>query len=159
MTAGWVDDLPGVVSEAPIDHTLTEAGWAHHPETFTIREAARATGLSRASITSLCRRDLVDAVLVDGWWLLDGQSLRVWCARPAMLQRRGAQRRLDSWPLLRQIELAGGRRACGVDQNSAEDKALDRATREGSLTVRAADHLAVRVLRRSLWELWPSYDV
>lgn len=126
-----------------------------HPPavTYTLAEAARAAHLSRSSVTSLCRRGVIDAVQVDGWWLLDGASLTAWLERPTVVRRRGS-RRLDAWPLLRQVELAGGRAACGVERNTAEDKALDRAAIEGTLTVRAADQLAVRLLGLTPWEVW-----
>lgn len=65
-----------------------------------------------------------------------------------------SRRHLPSAPLLRQIELRGGPAACGVRQNSREQKALERAQRHGWLTVRAADELAVRLLGELPCELW-----
>jgi hypothetical protein len=63
-------------------------------------------------------------------------------------------RRLAAGPLLRQIALRGGDAACGVRAGSAEQKALERAREDGTLTLWAADRLAVRLLGLTIWDIW-----
>jgi hypothetical protein len=65
--------------------------------------------------------------------------------------------RLDARPLLRQIELLGGFAAVGAARDSAERRLLERAEREGYLSLEAADRIAVRLLHMPAISLWPDY--
>lgn len=121
------------------------------PVTYTTAEAAAAAGVTRKTATKWASSGQVDAVQVDGLWLVDGGSLLAYAGRPrpprpARSASRTAEPRVPAEPLLRQLHLRGGPAACGVQAHSAEEKALERARTEGSLTVWAADQLAVRVL-------------
>ncbi|KAA1426457.1 helix-turn-helix domain-containing protein [Nocardioides antri] len=61
--------------------------------------------------------------------------------------------RVPAAPLLRQIELASlAGRMASLDEQ--EQKAIERARHEGTLTIRAADQLAVRLLGLTLWDLY-----
>ena len=62
--------------------------------------------------------------------------------------------RLPAAPLLRQVALRGGPRAVGVRQSSAEEQALLRAQRSGTVTVKMGDRLAVKLLGLTAYELW-----
>jgi excisionase family DNA binding protein len=143
--------------EQPIPYALTERGWtAVRVEALTAGEAADRLGVRTAQVARLATRGELEGVKVEGQWLIDGASVAAYDAvrgqrRPT---RWVAAPRLPAGPLLRQIELRGGVAACGVEANSTEEKAIGRAQDEGSLTLRAADHLAVRVLRMTPLELW-----
>ncbi len=77
-----------------------------------------------------------------------------WAAVRAATAPRTAPR-VPAGPLLRQIALRGGEAACGVRHRSAEQKSLERARLEGSITLWMADRLAVRLLGLTVWDLWP----
>lgn len=146
--------------EQPIAYELTEAGEAAVAAatgavvTYTAAEAAKASGAGRDIICSLARRGLVDAVKVDGQWLIDGGSLHEYWRRTTPGPPAGpGQRRLPAAPLLRQIELAGGDDVIGVRQHTAEKRMLERARYEGTVTLWAADHMAVK-LGLTVWDLW-----
>ncbi len=62
--------------------------------------------------------------------------------------------RIPAAPLLRQVELHGGRAHLGLNERTAASRAFDRARREGSLTLDAADQLAVLVLGMHPIEIW-----
>lgn len=140
--SAWVDDL-----DDPIDYLLTDAGWeAAGPSTLTLGEASTSSGLAPAYVGRLVRLGQVEGVEVDGQWLVDGASLATFMVG-----------RVPAAPLLRQVMLRGGDAACGVGMRSTEARALWRAREWGHLTEAAADKLACRVLRMSVWELWPTY--
>lgn len=61
---------------------------------------------------------------------------------------------VDAEPFLRLLDAWGGAQALGVQQHSAEERAIERARRDGHLTVWAADRLAAKVLRVSACEVW-----
>lgn len=129
-------------------------------ETFTVTEAALRFRVSKALLTQLARDGLVDAVKVDGRWLYDGADVAAHVARrrardASRVQDGTAVPRVDARPLLRQIELRGGPAAVGVRQHSADEKALERAQRDGWLSPELADRLAIRLLGLTMWELWP----
>ena len=63
-------------------------------------------------------------------------------------------RRLPAEPLLRRVAARGGGAACGTKLDGAVEQALQRARREGTVTVYAADLLAVRLLNLTPWEVW-----
>lgn len=141
--------------EEPIGYALTGAGWAatRAPVTLTTSEAAAYAGRARSGILELAKSGRVEAVQVDGRWLIDGASLDAYLASP---RRPHEARRLPAGPLLRQVTSRGGDAACGVFAHSAEQKALERARKDGTVTIWMADHLAVRLLGLTLWELWPA---
>lgn len=140
-----------------------EGRWAvraagQEPVTLTASEAAVVGKVTNRQISALARTGQIDAVKVDGQWLIDGASLAAYRERrPHRLLRGGKpkQRRLPAAPLLRQIELAGGVTALRSQRRDADLALVERAAREGSLTVWTADHLAVSLLGLTLWELWP----
>lgn len=135
---------------------------ASPPATYVIREAARAYGVGSDRIARLALAGKVEAVKVDGMWLIDGESLARHLAgsrRPTQPPRPRPPTSFDATPLLRQIELRGGAAACGVAPRSAEERALERARHDGWLTPYAADHLAIKVLGLTLWELWDLTNV
>ncbi|GEP38587.1 hypothetical protein NPS01_22500 [Nocardioides psychrotolerans] len=145
--------------EQPIDYALTNAGWAaaRTPVTLTISEAVAYAGRVKSRILELARTGRVEAVQVDGRWLIDGASLDAYLAqprRPGIRRRTAGPRRVSAEPLLRQIALRGGDAACGVEHGSAAQKALERAREDGTVTVWTADHLAVHLLGLTLWDLW-----
>jgi hypothetical protein len=153
-------------TDGPIPYKLTRDGWtaaratAVPVSTLTAAEAAEALGVTTAYMCRLASRGAVEAIKVDLQWLIDGASLEEYRTRaPArpVVRRRGARSRvrLSAAPLLRQIELAGGVTALGSRRRDADLALLERAAREGSLTIWAADHLAVSLLGLTLWELWP----
>ena len=57
-------------------------------------------------------------------------------------------------PLLAVVRAKGGPRACGVQQHSALERALCRATRDGRLTEPAADQLLVELFGLTMWEVY-----
>lgn len=57
-------------------------------------------------------------------------------------------------PLLRLVALAGGPAAVGVTAHSAEEKAYERALRDGWVTLYAADVLACHVVGLSPVLVW-----
>ena len=132
------------------------------PATYTAAEAVRAAGVSRTTVNRWCREHVVDAVLVDGVWLLDGPSTRA--AGRAWADERERRRsgpvptpghdELLAEPLLRLVALQGGEDALGVARGSAERRALERARSRGVLTWWTADRLAVTVLGMTPWEVW-----
>lgn len=145
------------LDETPIPYELTDLGWATAPvQTLTAAEAAVRVGMTKSQISRLARLGEVEAVKVDEYWLIDGASVAAYAARRRVPPPTSwvACPRLPAGPLLRQIELRGGVAACGVAPDSAEEKAIERAREEGSLTLWAADHMAVRVLGMTPLELW-----
>lgn len=142
------------------------------PLTLTLREAAERSGLGRRHLSTLAAAGQLDAVKVDGIWAIDGASLDAYCAQP---RRRGGyqpstrprrprrppagERRLPAGPLLRQIDLAGGERALGIENRSAEYMMLLRARHRGWVSLWAADRFAVELLGLTLWELWDVDDL
>lgn len=143
----------------PVDEGRSVVGAARQPPvTLTAGEAALAAQVTATQISALARSGRVEAIKVDGQWLIDGASLAAYRERrPYRLHRGGKpkQRRLPAAPLLRQIELAGGVTALRSQRRDADLALVERAAREGSLTVWTADHLAVSLLGLTLWELWP----
>ena len=94
---------------------------------------------------------------VDGLWLFDRADLEAYVVRAASgaaLQRRLPVPRVDTGPLLRQIEFRGGDSAVGVRDRIADKRALERARHDGTLTIWATDRLAVRLLGLTPLELW-----
>lgn len=153
-------------ADGPIPYELTSDGWtaaraaAVPVSTLTIAETAEALGVTTAYMCRLASRGAVEAIKVDLQWLIDGASLEEYRTRApvhSVARRRGGPRirRLPVAPLLRQIELAGGVTALGSRRRDADLALLERAARVGSLTIWAADHLAVSLLGLTLWELWP----
>lgn len=71
---------------------------------------------------------------------------------------RPPARRLPAAPLLRQVELRGGVTALGSRRRDADLALIERAARDGSITIWMADHLAVTLLGLTLWDLWPEID-
>lgn len=78
---------------------------------------------------------------------------RVHSARPRVKRGRLGGR-LPAAPLLERVDGRGGLAACGGQQHSAEERAYYRARRDGWLTERAADLLAVRLLGLTTREVW-----
>lgn len=154
MTAAvWVDDLG--VGEEPVPYVVTAAGavLAGRHRTLEDVEAAALVGVSRLTVRSWALAEVVPAVLVDDVWLFDvGDVLAYDAARRARPGRR--EQRVPAEPLLRQVDLAGGDYALGVRIGSAEKRALERARHDGTLTLWAADQLAVRLLGMTPVELW-----
>ncbi len=130
---------------------------------FTAREAAHLAGVCRAHIDRLAQAGRLagEKVGLHDGWLLDRASVEQYASeRAARRERPPAQPapmrpwHLPAEPLLRQLELHGGAARVGVGHKSAEQKALERAKRDGWLTVDAADRLAVRLFGLSPYELW-----
>lgn len=147
----------------PDPYELTENGWVAAgapvagPVTLTAGEAAEVAQVTQRQISQLARRGTLEAVKVDGQWLVDGASLAAYRSQRPYTPCPGGpkQRRLPAAPLIRQVELAGGVAAVGSGRADADRALLERAVREGSLTLWAADHLAVTLLGLTLWDLWP----
>ncbi len=62
--------------------------------------------------------------------------------------------RVPAGPLLRQIELDRGDGRLVHRLGDAEQAAIERARHEGTLTIHAADQLAVRLLGLTLWDFY-----
>lgn len=138
--------------DAPIPFTVSERGWAiHRGRWLTTGEAAERLGFSLNQVTGLLRTGhLVGMQVERRQWLVDAESVDA----VASLRRR-----LPAEPLLRLVAGRGGASAVGVCQHSAEEKALERAARDGWVTVREADALAVGLLGLTPWEVWGAeYD-
>lgn len=157
MTAGlatrvWVDDMG--TGDQPVPFELTAAGAVLATRRTTLEdvEAAALVGVSRLTVRTWAQTGVVPAVDVDGTWLVDAGDVLAYAA--ARRTRRAREPRVPAGPLLRAIELRGGAARCGVRPNSPEEKALERARADGTLTVWAADRLAVRLLGLTAWELW-----
>jgi excisionase family DNA binding protein len=141
--------------DEPVAFTLTDAGWAATRRIVLSDEAAAVLGVHPDAVSAAARRGDLRGEKVGRVWMFDRDAVRAYAARQ---ERRRAQRRLrhvPAQPLLRQVELRGGFRALGVASKSAEEKALERARRAGSLTTDAADRLAVRLLGCTPGEVWP----
>lgn len=148
--------------EEPIPYALTDRAWLAGKCQLTTAEAAVRAGVTRTYVQQLVLASELDAVKVDRYWLIDAESVDDWLARRQTVAAEPGEHihpRLPAAPLLRWVELLGGAAALGVEAKSAEEKALERAADEGSLTVWAADHLAVHALRMTPWEVWgEAYD-
>ena len=141
------DDL-----DAPIPFTLSERGWAiHRGRWLTTGEAAERLGVCGGQVVEQLRTGRLIGVRVErNQWLVDAESV----GAVASLRRR-----LPAEPLLRLVAGRGGPSAVGARQHSAEEKALERAARDGWVTVREADALAVGLLGLTPWEVWGAeYD-
>jgi excisionase family DNA binding protein len=138
MSAVWVDD-------EPIPYALTDAGRREAANTLTADVAARVACVSRDVVWRAARTGALEGVRAGREWLFARADVEAWAAG----------RRLPAAPLLNAIDGAGGGAACGVRPGSAEQKALERARADGTLTIRAADRLAVRLLGITPWEMWP----
>lgn len=80
-------------------------------------------------------------------------NAQVHAPRPRVKRGRlGAH--VSAAPLLELVEGRGGFAACGGRQHSAGERAYYRARRDGWLTERAADLLAVTLLGLTTWEVW-----
>lgn len=166
MSAQYLEDVD---LDAPIPYGLTELAEVAlavadgRPVTLTSGEAARVLGRTRKHIGKLALVGKLDAVKVDVHWLIDGASVVAYDAAypsTAFPQEGGpdAVNLLRSWvpaaPLLRQIELARGAGRLVHRLEMAEQAAIERARHEGALTINAADHLAVKLLGLTLWDLY-----
>lgn len=154
MTAAYDDE------EGPIAYQLTDLGWetARDPLTLTLSEAVLWACVERSTILAAAQVGSIEAVKVGGRWLIDGESLREYLARPDRQSRCGTlARQLPAEPLVRQVELRGGPAACGVVKGSADEKALERARADGMLSAWLADRLVVRLLQLTVWDLWPDH--
>lgn len=136
---------------------------------ITVPEAAWLLRMASGSVGGLCHGGVLDAIKVGGRWQISRPSVeayavsrqgRYWPYRPpvAPVDRRPA--RLPAAPLLQRVAARGGPAACGVGQGSRQEQALMRARRAGTLTLQAADKLAVEVLGLTPVEVWGSafYD-
>jgi len=122
------------------------------PVSWTVAEASAASGRHPNTIQAWARGSHVDAVLVDRQWLIDGGALLAYAARPRRIHPEPPL--LPAAPLLRQIALRGGPAVCGVQAHSPEQKAIERAQREGHLTLWMADRLAAQILGLCPLEVW-----
>ncbi len=158
--------------DEPIGYDLTQAGWAAARaaeaavSTLRVPEAADLLQVAEGHVCRLAQRGLVDAVKVDGVWLLDGGSVEEYRRRtPRPVRSAGPRRpverrrRLPAGPLLRQVELRGGKAAVGARRTTAERRLLERAEASGYMSLWAADRLAVELLGLTLWELWTAEDL
>ncbi len=150
-------------ADQPIPYDLTEAGWSAaraaeaFTSTLTAAEAAAALRCEPNYVRRLARLGVLEAIKVDDVWLIDGASVARYRRQVARHRRTEASRRryLPAEPLLKQIQLGGGLYTLGVEPGSAEERAFLRARRSGRLTLWAADHLAVKLLGLTVWDLWP----
>lgn len=147
MSTVWADDVDGLAAGSP---------------TLDAYQAGRLLGLNPSHVLSLVRRGKISARRVGRFYVLDRASVEAYGVERS--QRRAAMRRippqppvadaLPAEPLLRAIRARGGRRAVGVGYKSAEEKALQRAARDGWVTEQMADRLVTRLLGLTPWEVW-----
>lgn len=165
MTAPRQDPLVEVWADEPVPFVLTDLGvWATTGWVDT-EEAAKLLQLPRESVAALASRGQVVGRKVGHQWLLSRAGVEVYLRdrrgrgrgrRTTVRQPRERRRpvRVPSGPLERLVAARGGLRACGAVPGSAAEAAFYRARREGSITVGAADRLAVRLLGLTPWEVW-----
>lgn len=124
--------------------------------TLTARQAAELLNVKVNTVHVLASRGVLHATKVSRNWLLSSESVEYYklTRRTGGHGGRPTPARLPAAPLLRQVMLRGGPAACGVEQNSAELQALERAQKEGALTHDAADVLSVRLLGLPPVLLW-----
>lgn len=124
--------------------------------TLTARQAAELLNVKVNTIHVLASRGVLHAVKVSRHWLLSSESVEYYklTRRQGGHSGRPTLARVPAAPLLRQVMLRGGPAACGVEQHSAEEKALERAQEEGALTRDVADLLSVRLLALPPVLLW-----
>lgn len=150
VTAQHVERL--VYDDRPVPYVLTWRGEAATRELLTSAEAAVLLGVSAAWVARLAKAGAIAGTLLPGGWLLDAASVRSY--RPRKPAPRGKAPSVPAGPLLRLLDARGGAAACGVVPRSAEEKAIERARRSGTLTEPMADRLAVAVLGLTAWEIW-----
>jgi hypothetical protein len=122
-------------------------------EGLTNAEARRLLRVSSWQVNHLARHGRIRGRKVAEYWVLDRASVLAYNER-----RRRAELRLPAEPLLRQVQLRGGRAACGIVPGSSTARALDQAQASGQLSAEAADDLAVHVLGLTVWDLWPGAE-
>lgn len=130
------------------------------PEMSTA-EAARVLGLRwTVSVVDAVRRGRIAGRLEDGRWRLDAGSVEAYRRDRDAARERARRPRppcgpvLPAAPLLRHLGASGGRRARGARLGAAEERALERARRDGWVTRAAGDKLAARVLGLTAREVW-----
>lgn len=171
MTAAHA--LPEQWDDQPVPYQLTEAGWSTTSELLDVGQASELSGFCRDYVNQLARAGKIQGHKVGQEWLLERASLLAYVEerrihaqrlreraeerreRPRLVQVREA---LPAAPLIRQVMLRGGPGACGAWGSAALEKAWERALRDGWLTERAADELAVRLLGMVPREIWPEID-
>lgn len=122
---------------------------------LTAAEAAAEFDVRRERLIQAARRGSIEGFkLGRGMWLLEEASVAAWLPDRSVDLALPADLRLPAGPLLRLVDARGGAAACGVRAHSAEERALLRARRSGTLTPRAADQLAVRVLGLVPGTIW-----
>jgi hypothetical protein len=135
---------------------------------LTFSEAARMAGVTVSAVKHAHRAGRLSAHRgPDGVWLVDRAEAEAYGRQAAERRARVAMHRtearaaasprrvLPAEPLLRQVELRGGPKACGAEQDTAELEALRLAKLYGRVTRRAGDQLAA-MLGLTMWDLWPS---
>jgi hypothetical protein len=163
MSAQLVD----VVPDAAAPYVLTKLAEVAlavadgRPVTLTTTEAARALMSTSKYVGALARQGALDAVKVDEYWLIDGASVLAYDAahpRPRDVEDPDEGNLLRRWlpaaPLLRQFDLAQYEGRLVHRLGLGEQRAIERARQEGALTINAADHLAVKLLGLTLWDLY-----
>lgn len=147
------DEKPIPFELTPLGHLVGSGQW------MTTDEAATMLGVERDAVAVLAAFCRLAGVKSGRRWLLDRRSVQERAARPRRTPgppagQRLSEPRLPAGPLLRQIELRGGLRACGVMPGSPEEKAFYRAAKTGHLTIWAADRLSVGLLGMTPLEVW-----
>ncbi|UAL31552.1 helix-turn-helix domain-containing protein [Nocardioides rotundus] len=126
---------------------------------LTSDNAARLLGLTPETVARLAAAGRLEGFKAAGMWLVEGSSVAAYAARnrPLPGRRRSGRpraRRLAAGPLVERVEGRGGFAACGGQRNSADEKAYERARRQGYVTPAIGDRLAVRLLGLTGWEVW-----
>ena len=133
-----------------------------------VKEAAEILGYSTVHVCHLAAAGSLKAhkVRKPGYrsdvWEIDEDSVAEYRhpRRGGNMRESWAHRSpIDAGPLLTEIARRGGRRACKVKKGSNNERALDRATETGRLTLRMADRLCIEVLGLTMDEVYGYDDV
>lgn len=165
---GWLLTLDSVRGYAPA-RSRRDARTAALParvrdqiaagDLLTSDKAARLLGLTPETVARLAAAGRLKGFKAAGMWLVEGSSVESYAARnhPLPGRRRSGRprvRRLVAGPLVERVEGRGGFAACGGRRNSADQKAYERACRQGYVTPAIGDRLAVRLLGLTGMEVW-----